>query len=520
MRRYKYESRVGRFAGRADHHRCGDVDGGAGLKRCSGADPEKIRRPFVTWQGPGAAITSGVMMTQVAAYRAFLDGKAQLGGDHGFSPTFIPDYLFDFQASNVEWSVQKGRAALLEDCGLGKTIQELVWAENVVRQAGPVLLLTPLAVTGQIAAEAERFGIRAGISRDGTVMPGITITNYERLHHFNPADFAGTVCDESSILKSYDGRTRGAITAFMRKQAYRLLATATAAPNDFTELGTSSEALGYLGHMDMLAKFFKNDQNNCATGRMRGEVIKWRLKGHAEMPFWRWVCSWARAMRKPSDIGFDDAAFVLPPMLEQEHEVKAKTIANGMLFSLPAHGLKEQRDERRRTIHERAEKVASLVNETGQPALVWCHLNAEGDALEAAIPDAVQVAGSDSDDDKESKLLAFARGEARVLVTKPAIGAWGLNFQHCNHVTFFPSHSFEQYYQGVRRCWRFGQKRPVTVDIVTTEGERGVLKNLQRKAAQADVMFSNLVDQMNSAMAIDRVNHGYVKSVELPSWLQ
>lgn len=460
-------------------------------------------------------------MTQgrLAAYGEFLESKAQLEGNHGFSPVWMPEFLFDFQAALVEWATMKGRAAIFADCGLGKTAMELVWSENVVRKtSGRVLLLTPLAVTAQIASDAEKFGIRATVSRNGVAHDGITITNYEKLHLFNPADFAGVACDESSILKSYDGKTKTAITAFMRKMAYRLLATATAAPNDFIELGTSSEALGYLGYMDMLNKFFRNDLNNSAQGRIGGEVIKWRLKGHAELPFWRWVCSWARAVRRPSDLGFDDTRFILPPLVEREHLVDVSEVAEGMLFALPAVGLKEQRQERRRSLQERCERVAELVNHTGQPALVWCHLNDESEALESLIPDAQQVTGSMSDDDKESRLLAFAAGDIRVLVTKPSIGAWGLNYQHCNHVTFFPSHSFEQYYQGVRRCWRFGQKRPVTVDIVTTEGERGVLANLQRKSEQAERMFSNLVAEMNAAIAIDRASK-FTTQMEVPSWL-
>jgi len=451
-------------------------------------------------------------------YAQFLDSKAQLGGDHGFSPVWMPEFLFDFQASLVEWATRKGRGAIYADCGLGKTAMELVWAENVVRHSGPVLLLTPLAVTHQIEDEARKFGVQASISRDGQARPGITITNYEKLHLFNASEFAGVVCDESSILKSFDGTTKQRVTEFMRKRPYRLLATATAAPNDFIELGTSSEALGYLGYMDMLNKFFKNDLNNSAQGRMRGDVIKWRLKGHAELPFWRWVCSWARAVRRPSDLGFDDSRFILPPLLEREHMVEANEIAEGFLFALPAVGLKEQRDERRRTIQERCERVAGLVNNTGEPALVWCHLNDESERLDSLIPDAAQVTGSMSDDDKEARLMDFASGNLRVLITKPSIGAWGLNYQHCNHVTFFPSHSFEQYYQGVRRCWRFGQKRPVTVDIITTEGERGVLSNLQRKAEQADRMFSNLVAEMNAAMAIERASK-FIKPMEVPSWL-
>jgi len=453
------------------------------------------------------------------AYEDFLTQKAQIGTRDGFEPVWMPDYLFDFQKSMVEWSLIQGRGAIFEDCGLGKTPQELVWAENVVRKTnGRVLVLTFLAVAGQMVREAEKFGISVKRSHDGTAHPGITIANYERLHMFNPNDFVGIVCDESSILKSFDGRRKTEITTFMRKMRYRLLATATAAPNDYLELGTSSEALGYLGHMDMLNRFFKNDLNNSAQGRMRGEVIKWRFKGHAEQPFWRWVCSWARAMRRPSDLGFDDQAFQLPPLNEAEHIVETNSIADGMLFALPAVGLKEQRDERRRTVQERCEKIASLVNHTGEPALVWCHLNEEGDLLEKLIPDAVQVSGANSDEAKEERLMAFAENKARVLITKPKIGAWGLNFQHCNHITVFPSHSFEQYYQGVRRCWRFGQKRAVKVDIVTTEGERGVLRNLQRKAVQADSMFSALVSEMNSAIHIER-SIAFTKQQEVPSWL-
>ena len=452
-------------------------------------------------------------------YEDFIYSKSQSNTGNGFKPVFMPDTLFDFQASLTEWAIETGRSALLEDCGLGKTLQQLVWAQNVVQHTnGNVLILTPLAVASQTCREAEKFGIDAKQSRDGTVYRGITVTNYQQLHKFNPNDFEGVVCDESSILKSFNGALRGEITAFMRKMRYRLLATATAAPNDYIELGTSSEALGYLGHMDMLNRFFKNDLNNSATGRIGGEVIKWRLKGHAELPFWRWVCSWSRAIRKPSDIGFDDSRFVLPELREVEHMIEASSLPEGYLFEVAAQGLKEQRDERRRTIEDRCEKVASLVNVTGQPALVWCHMNDEGDLLEKLIPDSVQVSGSDSDEAKEERLLAFSEGKARVMVTKHKIGAWGLNFQHCNHVTSFPSHSFEQHYQGIRRCWRFGQKRPVIVDIVTTEGEKAVLANMKRKSAQADKMFETLVNEMNRAAGINRVTT-FNNEMELPKWL-
>ena len=455
------------------------------------------------------------------SYAEFLERKRQIGTHDGFEPIFLPDFLFDFQRSLVEWSLRKGRAAIFADCGLGKTPMQLVWAENVVRHTSkPVLILTPLAVAAQTIREGEKFGIECRRSPDGTARPGINVTNYERLEHFDPSDFAGAVCDESSILKSYDGVRRSQITSFMRKLRYRLLCTATAAPNDYVELGTSSEALGYLGHMDMLNRFFKNDQNTSDTkrkwARQSGGSPKWRFRGHAEEPFWRWVYSWARAIRRPSDLGFDDDGFVLPPLHERDHVVTARRLPSGMLFTLPAVGLQEQREERRRTIEERCEKIAALVDHD-KPALVWCHLNTEGDLLERLIPDAVQVSGSDSDVAKEERLLGFATGDVRVLISKPRIAGWGLNYQHCAQVTFFPSHSFEQYYQGVRRCYRFGQTRPVVVDVVTTEGERDVLANLQRKAAAADRMFSQLVTLM-SELRIES-NDSLPLAAEVPAWL-
>lgn len=454
----------------------------------------------------------------MTGYAEFLRRKAHTGTRDGFRPTFLPDFLFDFQRELVEHAVSQGRAATFADCGMGKTAAQLVWAENVVRHTNrPVLILTPLAVAAQTVREAEKFGIEAHRSTDGTVRPGINVANYERLHYFDPADFGGVVCDESSILKSFDGVRRLAITEFMKKQRYRALYTATAAPNDYIELGTSSEALGYLGYTDMLNRFFKNEQNNSSTGRgYLGKANQWRLREYAEDAFWRWVASWARAIRKPSDFGYDDGAFILPPLVEREHIVEAATLPDGMLFALPAVGLQEQREELRRTIAERCEKVAALVDHA-EPALVWCQLNAEGDLLERLIPGAVQVSGADPDEVKEEKFLAFASGEARVLVTKPTIGAWGLNFQHCAHVTFFPSHSFEQFYQGVRRCWRFGQTRPVTVDVVTTEGGRGVLDNLQAKARRADEMFARLAQHMNDALHIER-SRDYTTTVEVPTW--
>lgn len=459
-------------------------------------------------------------------YAAFLDSKTQLDGNDGFEPVFLPDYLFGFQTALVDWAVRKGRGAIFADCGLGKTPMQLVWAENVRRQTGkPVLIVTPLAVGFQTKAEAAKFGIDADASRDGSLPSGITITNYERLHLFDPSKLGGMVCDESSAIKSFDGKHRALVTEYMRKMRYRLLCTATAAPNDYIELGTSSEALGYLGHMDMLNRFFRNENSTSDTkGRWKGYGAprafhgqQWRFKGHAEEAFWRWVCSWARSVRRPSDLGFDDDGFILPPLEHRQHIVEARTRPEGTLFEFPALGIHEEREEQRRTIAERCERVAELLTDA-ESAVAWCHLNSEGDRLARIIPGAVQVSGSDDSDAKEEALAAFSRGEIRVLVTKPKIGAWGLNWQHCHRMTFFPSHSYEQYYQAVRRSWRFGQTQPVTVDIVTTEGGRNALENLQRKADQADRMFDALVRHMGDAMHIDRIR-GYDRTVEVPAWL-
>jgi hypothetical protein len=464
-------------------------------------------------------------MSAAMDYESFLTAKTHSSNDFGFKPKSLPDWLFPFQRDLVMWALERGRSAIFADCGLGKTPMQLVWADQVQRKTRkPVLILTPLAVSFQTIGEAAKFDIKASRSIDGTVHP-ITVTNYERLHYFKPEDFSGVVCDESSILKSFDGARRTEITAFMRRVQYRLLCTATAAPNDYIELGTSSEALGCLGYTDMLGKFFKNDQGNVVKA-MRGisarnqfsDDGKWRFKGHAEKPFWQWVCSWARAVRRPSDLGYENDGFILPALTEQEHHVDVQSIASGMLFNLPAVGLKEQRDERRRSITERCQKVADLVSDRSRQSLIWCHLNDEGDMLENLIPDAVQVSGKNSDDEKEDAFIRFAKGEHRALITKPKIGAWGLNFQNCHHVTFFPSHSFEQYYQGVRRCWRFGQKYPVHVDIVTTEGEQSVLANLQRKATAADTMFANLIAEMNQAMHVERTAKFTNKEV-MPKWL-
>jgi hypothetical protein len=336
------------------------------------------------------------------------------------------------------------------------------------------------------------------------------VANYERLHHFRAVDFAGVVCDESSILKNFDGETRKAVTDFMRTRPYRLLCTATAAPNDYIELGTSSEALGWMDRKHRMAQFFTHDG---------GDTSKWRLKGHARTGlFWRWVCSWARACRTPSDLGFEDEGFRLPPLSVRSHVVTAAAPLTGYLFDMPVVGLAEQRSDLRRTMAERCDMGAQLINAHDRPAVAWCNLNEEGDRLTKAIRGAVQVSGADTEEHKERTFAGFVAGQIRVLVTKPSIGGFGLNLQHCSHQTFFPSHSYEQYYQAVRRCWRFGQKNPVTVDMITTDGQERVLANLQRKADEAARMFDQLVSMMHREIVIKKPTN-YTKKPEVPSWL-
>lgn len=462
-------------------------------------------------------------MPPPASYEQFLSRKAQLSNDGGFTPTAMPEHLFDFQSAIVEWATRKGRAAIFADCGMGKTPMSLAWAEQVNRHTNrPVLFLTPLAVGFQVVNEAAKFGHDAGLSRTGNVVAPITVTNYEQLGKFDPSEFAGIVCDESSILKSFDGATRAEVTEFARRLPYRLLATATAAPNEWTELGTSSEALGGLGYMDMLSRFFTNKARTASSrgprrfvnGQARDDA--WRLKGHAEEPFWQWVSTWARAIRKPSDYGFDDGPFTLPQLRVRETLVQAVEPAEGALFEVAAVGLREEREENRRTLHPRCEAAAQALADAVS-GVAWCHLNDESATLARLIPDAVEIAGSDSPEAKEEKLRAFSAGEIPFIVTKPAIGAWGLNWQHTHRMTYFPSHSYEQWYQSVRRMWRFGQTSDVTVDVVTTEGGSNVLANLQRKAEAADAMFSALVAHMNQARDIEP--YTYDLPVEVPAWL-
>lgn len=469
---------------------------------------------------PTTAPAPPQLASPAISYHDFLARKSQVGSLSGFEPLWLPDFLKPFQSHLCDWNIRKGRSAMLASFGLGKTPMQLVWAENVVRHTNkPALILVPLAVAQQTVREAEKFGVDCVRSPDGKFPAGarVVITNYDRLHKFNPDDFGGGVCDEAGCLKNESGKRRAEITEFFRTLPYRLLPTATPAPNDHDELGTLSECLGEMGYQDMITRFFKKQTAKDYLGWGR---TTYRLKGHADRDFWRWVCSWSRAVRKPSDLGpeFDDAEFILPPLETHEHTVVARTKRPGFLIDLPAMGLDEQREERRRTIDERCEKVAELVSDTGRPAVVWTHMNPEGDLCEKLIPDAVQVSGSDRDEVKEERYLAFASGQIRVLVTKPVLAAWGLNWQHCSHQTFFPSHSMEQYAQAVHRSLRYGQTRTVRVDMVASEGEQGVLENIQRKMDAQEVMFGALVGNMRDTLNIHRADP-FVTPAALPEWL-
>jgi superfamily II DNA or RNA helicase len=467
------------------------------------------------------------------AYEKFLSKKSQLGGDHGFNPVWVPGFLFDFQKHLVEWSCRKGRCAIFAGCGLGKTPIQLAWAENVVRKTNkPVLILTPLAVSHQAVREANKFDIEAHRSEDGKPMPNITVTNYERLKKFDPSDFSGVVCDEASIIKHWSGATQKGVTRFLSALPYRLLCTATPAPNDYIEMGTHSEAIGDMTYSDMLAMFFRqisdDEKKKRATADdvIHSRRLSWRviqsiglyaMKAHAFEPFWKWVASWATACRKPSDLGpYDDGPFMLPGLIRRDHMVTPRTPPDGWLFSIPAFGLNQERAERRRTVEERSELVVDLTKDSDS-AVVWCQLNVEGDRLAKDIPGAVQISGADSMEAKEERILAFLDGQARVLVTKPKIAGLGLNLQHCAHVVCFVDHSYEQFYQCVRRCYRFGQKRQVTLDVIATEGEINVQRNMDRKERLAEQMFDAVVSFMNSSKSVDFTKK--TRETELPQWL-
>lgn len=450
------------------------------------------------------------------SYRDFVEGKTHLAGEFGFKPIYENPHCHDFQHALIDWACRQGRSATFADCGLGKTLMQLTWAENIYRKTNrPVLIVAPLSVSSQTVEEAEKFDIEAVRISDGKLPPGkgIITTNYERLHHFDSADFAGVVCDESSILKNFAGATRSAITDFMRKVKYRGMYTATPSPNDYTELGTSSEALGDMPYMDMLQTFFQSNDNTLHPAHI-GQP--WRFKGHAEPHFWRWVASWARAIRKPSDMGFSDDGWTLPRLIEKHHEIDSAPL-EGALFAMPVRGMAQEREERRATIPERCDLAAQLLTQHDS-GVAWCHFNAEADLITDLIPGAVNLQGSDRDEVKEEKFRAFKSGEIKYLVTKPKIAALGVNWQHVAACTYFDDYSYEQYYQAVRRFWRFGQTRQVTVHQIGTTSLANVSKSRKRKAEAADKMFAEMMEHMVDAQKHRRIFTDTEK-VSIPKWV-
>lgn len=426
------------------------------------------------------------------AYEDFLKAKAVTDPSTGLSdvPPLNP-MLFDFQHDIVSWSLRRGRAAIFAGCGMGKTPMQLEWAKHV---PGRVLILAPLAVASQTVHEGEKFGVEVIYRREGGNDLGkITIANYEMLEHFDLSIFDGIVLDESSILKAYDGKTRTLIIESFAKTPFRLACTATPAPNDYMELGNHSEFLGVMSRVEMLSKFFVHDG---------GETQKWRLKGHAQSEFWKWLSSWAVCIQKPSHLGYDDGKFKLPPLQYHHHQVSVNKPTDGQLFIMPSATLQERIRARSDTVTDRVAKCAELVNASDESWLIWCNLNSESDALKKAIKGAVEVKGADSVEHKEDALFDFAEGKITRLVSKPSIAGYGMNFQVCHNMAFVGlTDSWEQYYQAVRRCWRFGQDNPVNVHIITAETEGFVVDNIKRKEVDADKMAREMLEHMTDLNA-------------------
>lgn len=441
------------------------------------------------------------------------------GIEDGFS---VPGSLFPHQSALTAWAVRRGRAAIFADTGLGKSRMQLAWADAVhFHTMRPVLILAPLAVAAQTVDEGAALGIQVKHCRDGAeIQPGINITNYDRLHRFDPSQFGAVVLDESSCIKHHDAKTLRTLLEAFRDTPFKLCATATPAPNDWTELGTHAEFLGVCTRAEMLAEYFTHDG---------GDTSVWRLKGHARHVFWQWVSTWGAMVRKPSDLGFDDSAYALPPLHLHEHTVATEMPLNGMLFAAEAQTLSERRDARRMSIEDRVRDCAAIVNQQEhEPWVVWCDLNAEGDALTSAINGAVQIAGADPADVKEKRLADFAAGKFRVLVSKPSICGFGLNWQHAARMAFVGvTDSFESYYQAVRRCWRFGQRRDVHVHIFASSAEGAVVANLRRKERDATAMAESLSAETRDAVMAQvrgttRNTNPYnaARAVAVPNWLK
>lgn len=454
-------------------------------------------------------------------YEDWIESRSRTDEPEGITETNLNAALFPHQRDLVSWALGRARAAIFADTGLGKTLIQMSWAD-VVAKRGRVLVLAPLAVAEQTVREARRFGIESAYRREDQG-DHITVTNYEMMDRFDAGSFVGVVLDESSILKSFTGRTRNALIESFQRTPFRLACTATPAPNDFTELGNHAEFLGVRSRVEMLAEYFVHDG---------GATQDWRLKGHARSAFWRWVVSWAALVKRPSDLGYSDEGFALPPLTHEELVISidhADAREVGRLFLDDARTLTDQRDTRKATRQARVDAIArAITSEPNEPALVWGEYNAECDAITASIPGAVQVSGSDTPDEKARKLLAFADGEIRVLITKPSIAGFGLNWQHCARVYFVgASHSYEQTYQAIRRCWRFGQKREVIVRTCVAETERAVISNLRRKHEDAEEMSRQMLEHVSQAAyatgsgARRQWNEYEPKmTMEVPGWLR
>jgi ERCC4-related helicase len=434
-------------------------------------------------------------------YQEFLESKKHTIGNFGFDANYIPDIAFDFQKAIIEKAVKKGRMAIFADTGLGKTLMQVSIAQNIVNHTnGKVLILTPLAVAFQFILEAEKLGITdIEYSKDGKHTKRIVICNYERLHYFDKTEFQGVILDESSILKNFDGKIKNQVTSFVKKIPFRFLSTATPSPNDFIELGTSSEALGYMGYMDMLTKFFKNNMASIAKqSKNIGE--KYYLKPHAEKSFFAWVNQWSIMVKMPSDLGYDNTRYKLPELITNKHVVENKSTVDVdgqiKMFTFVAKSFREIRHEQKQTLKDRCIKAVELAK--GKTSVYWVNLNEESSLIASLDSEAVEITGSMSIEKKESILMDFANGKIKRLITKAKMTGMGLNWQHCNHSVFFPTYSYEQYYQAIRRFWRFGQKNNVTIDLVISDGQTRVLEALQQKTEKAIQLYENLTKNVNT----------------------
>ena len=443
-------------------------------------------------------------MAAIDIYNDLIFSKKHTKNNYGIPVKWIPDSMFDFQSYITEYSIKKGRCADFIDTGLGKTYIELVIAVNYARHTNkPILIICPLAVAFQFVREANKFYIDdIEYSKNGKYTKKIVIANYERLHYFNPSDFECVICDESSILKNFEGEIKRVVTSFLKKVKYRFLFTATPSPNDFIELGTSSEALGYLGYTDMLTKFFKNNEDTVSPMNIGTE---WVLKGHAKNAFFEWVSGWSISMRQPSDLGFSNDLHILPELITNFHKcdggINVRADGQMSMFTIPARTQSEIRMEQKSTIERRCEMAVEL-SRPHETSVYWCNLNPEGDLLQKLDKDAYQIKGSMDIDEKEELLTNFFEGNIKKLITKAKMTAFGLNWQHCNHTVYFPDFSYEKYYQAIRRFWRFGQKRSVIVDVPYSEGQERVLQSLVAKGEKANELFSKLNANINKSYEI------------------